>query len=167
MEKVRGMRFDERPNYTWLRGLFINLMVKRNFAFDYQYDWVVAREKRIHDILTGATDPKSVMIPVSKYMTEGVTGKQTSFMQPLPFFTSVSQAARFRALSRQNMALHQPEPEEGEEKAPNKPPQPQEMFLLTPKKVAASVYPVELEFESVQPAFVAAFTDTDAAPVSP
>jgi serine/threonine protein kinase len=160
MEKVRGMRFDERPNYTYLRGLFINLMVKKNLAFDYQYDWVLAREKRIRDILTGATDPRAVVIPVSKYMTEGVTGKQTNFMQPLPFFTCVFQAARFRALSQANELLNAKTEENEEEVAANPLPVTAGVFLLSPKSVKLPVFPVELEFEPVRPSFTPVVAET-------
>ncbi|KAK8893602.1 hypothetical protein M9Y10_022026 [Tritrichomonas musculus] len=51
MTRVRNLRFDERPPYTQLRSLFIGLMVKLNFAFDYQYDWVVNRIQRLNTAL--------------------------------------------------------------------------------------------------------------------
>jgi serine/threonine protein kinase len=159
MEKVRGMRFDEHPNYTQLRGMFINLMVKKNFAFDYQYDWVLAREKRIRDILTGVTEPTSVVIPVSRYMTEGVSGNAVNFMQPLPFFTSIFQAARFRALSQQNERALASADETEEPPTKPAPPAARDLFLLSPKKIALPKFPVELEFESVTPAFVSNVTE--------
>lgn len=53
MTRVRNLRFDERPAYTQLRGLFINLMVKLNFAFDFQYDWVVNRIRRLNLAIQG------------------------------------------------------------------------------------------------------------------
>ncbi|XP_023216140.1 casein kinase I-like [Centruroides sculpturatus] len=35
----RGLRFDETPNYTYLRQLFINLFRSLNLQYDYVFDW--------------------------------------------------------------------------------------------------------------------------------
>jgi serine/threonine protein kinase len=113
MENVRSLKFDGRPQYTLLRGLFVQAMIKQNIAFDYRYDWVIAREQRLDAALRGATEPGKTLIPVSA--NEIVTGtksnaKAANCMQPLPFFTSVHQAASFMGRSRV--------PEEDEEVRP-------------------------------------------------
>ncbi|XP_023216139.1 casein kinase I-like [Centruroides sculpturatus] len=41
----RGLRFDEKPNYTYLRQLFSKLFRTLNYQFDYVFDWDKDEEK--------------------------------------------------------------------------------------------------------------------------
>ena len=66
MTRVRNLRFDERPPYTQLRGLFIGLMVKLNYAFDYQYDWVVNRIHRLNTAIQNQNLGKNGLSPADK-----------------------------------------------------------------------------------------------------
>ena len=34
----RALRFEEKPDYSFIRGLFRDLFIKQNFQFDYMYD---------------------------------------------------------------------------------------------------------------------------------
>jgi len=34
-----GLRFDEKPDYTYLRSLFRQLFKREGFAYDYVFDW--------------------------------------------------------------------------------------------------------------------------------
>ena len=34
------MRFEEKPDYDYLKNLFKNLMTKLSFEYDNQFDWV-------------------------------------------------------------------------------------------------------------------------------
>ena len=34
------MKFEERPDYNYMRKIFKDLMYKNHYDFDYQYDWV-------------------------------------------------------------------------------------------------------------------------------
>lgn len=45
---VRGLKFEDRPDYNYLRSLFKNLFKRLHFEFDYQYDWLLrkAQEKK-------------------------------------------------------------------------------------------------------------------------
>lgn len=36
----RNLKFEERPDYSYLRQQFANVMQKQGFTYDYQYDWV-------------------------------------------------------------------------------------------------------------------------------
>jgi serine/threonine protein kinase len=139
MEKVRGMRFDERPNYTYLRGLFINLMVKKNFSFDYQYDWVVSRRDRLDAALRGTQDPTKVIIPTTQDELVGAErfkAGRSAFSEPLPFFAILNDVQMFVAMSKwKPRDAHEPEPEpEAEAKPPAiQFPKEQQMFLLDPR----------------------------------
>ena len=38
----RSLRFDDRPDYAYLRKLFRELFVREGFVYDYVFDWNVA-----------------------------------------------------------------------------------------------------------------------------
>ena len=43
----KNIRFDEKPDYVYLKNLFKDLFQKSNFEFDYLYDWnILAQEKK-------------------------------------------------------------------------------------------------------------------------
>ena len=161
MSKVRNLRFDERPAYTQLRGLFITMMVKNNYAFDYQYDWVINRTHRLDAALrnAGNAEAANTIIPIANNELIGakkihLSGQQNSFWQPLPFFSMMNEAARFVGLSKQAAKLANKGKEPHSENDENKPmkvqlPKPQKMFLLNPKETNIPKMPIEnLEFES-------------------
>lgn len=35
----RSLRFDDRPDYQYLRQLFRNLFHRQAFSYDYMFDW--------------------------------------------------------------------------------------------------------------------------------
>jgi hypothetical protein len=37
---TRGLGFDEKPDYEYLRGLFRDLAVRKNIQYDGKFDWV-------------------------------------------------------------------------------------------------------------------------------
>ena len=39
VDYCRQLKFDEEPNYEYLKGLLIEIMNNNNFGFDYVYDW--------------------------------------------------------------------------------------------------------------------------------
>jgi len=38
---VRSLRFDEKPDYSYLRRIFRNLFFRQGYAADYRFDWTV------------------------------------------------------------------------------------------------------------------------------
>lgn len=46
LNQTRNLRFDERPNYSAMRGMFKELFQRNGYKYDYQYDWVVLAEKK-------------------------------------------------------------------------------------------------------------------------
>lgn len=42
---VKNLKFDEKPNYDMLRGLFKQMMKNANIEYDYIYDWTKDSEK--------------------------------------------------------------------------------------------------------------------------
>jgi serine/threonine protein kinase len=39
MDYVRSLKFEQTPDYTYLKNLFKNLMYKHRYDYDYQFDW--------------------------------------------------------------------------------------------------------------------------------
>ncbi len=39
----RGLKFEEKPDYTYLRKLFKDLMARNGLEWDYQYDWIIKK----------------------------------------------------------------------------------------------------------------------------
>jgi len=47
LDYTRSLRFEESPNYAYLRRLFRDLFEREQFQYDYEFDWVVRlRNKR-------------------------------------------------------------------------------------------------------------------------
>lgn len=40
---VRSLRFDDKPDYTYLRKLFRDLFVREGFQYDCEFDWSVRK----------------------------------------------------------------------------------------------------------------------------
>ncbi|KAI9625028.1 hypothetical protein KEM48_008602 [Puccinia striiformis f. sp. tritici PST-130] len=38
----RSLRFDDKPDYPYLRKLFRDLFVREGFSYDYVFDWTIA-----------------------------------------------------------------------------------------------------------------------------
>ena len=38
---ARGLKFEDRPDYTWLRRMLKELFVRELHDFDYIYDWTL------------------------------------------------------------------------------------------------------------------------------
>lgn len=40
---VRSLRFDDKPDYSYLRKLFRDLFVREGFVWDYVFDWTILK----------------------------------------------------------------------------------------------------------------------------
>ncbi|KNE68922.1 CK1/CK1/CK1-D protein kinase [Allomyces macrogynus ATCC 38327] len=41
----RSLRFDERPDYSYLRRLFRELFIREGLSYDYRFDWTIKQEE--------------------------------------------------------------------------------------------------------------------------
>ena len=49
----RSLRFEDRPDYSHLRKMFKELLVKEGYEYDYAFDWVIMNEKLVNqNVLT-------------------------------------------------------------------------------------------------------------------
>ena len=44
----RSLRFEDRPDYSHLRKMFKELLVKDGYEYDYAFDWVIMNDKLIN-----------------------------------------------------------------------------------------------------------------------
>lgn len=51
----RGLRFEEAPDYMYLRQLFRILFRTLNHQYDYTFDWTMLKQKAAAAAATGAT----------------------------------------------------------------------------------------------------------------
>ncbi|KAK4243484.1 casein kinase [Corynascus novoguineensis] len=57
---TRSLRFDENPDYTYLRRIFRNLFIREGFQYDYVFDWTVYKcQKNADYIQQAATNTAS------------------------------------------------------------------------------------------------------------
>lgn len=42
---TRSLRFEDRPDYSHLRKMFKELLVKEGYEYDYAFDWIILNEK--------------------------------------------------------------------------------------------------------------------------
>ena len=45
LNEVKNLRFDEKPDYDKFKKMFKNLFFQNAYKFDYEYDWVSAKNK--------------------------------------------------------------------------------------------------------------------------
>ena len=59
----RSLRFEDRPDYSHLRKMFKELLVKEGFEYDYAFDWVIMNDKLINQnvlaLVDNGEDPES------------------------------------------------------------------------------------------------------------
>jgi len=63
MHYTRSLRFEDRPDYGYLKKMFKELMTKQNLDYDYMYDWINMDEPRKMVSRIGAIpDQKSIFL---------------------------------------------------------------------------------------------------------
>lgn len=76
----RSLRFDDKPDYSYLRKLFRDLFVREGFQYDYVFDWSVQQRsdeatKEAAALANGAGKP-------SAGATTGQTSTRRKVLQP-------------------------------------------------------------------------------------
>jgi len=68
----RALRFDDKPDYAYLRRLFRDLFFRQGYAADYRFDWSVLNYK--HDKIKNSKKSRSKNAQASKQATTQPTG---------------------------------------------------------------------------------------------
>lgn len=74
----RSLRFDDRPDYSYLRKLFRDLFVREGYQYDYVYDWSIQPRERVEHPSAGLPPPGP-----NQQEAQGQNAKQGT-MQQLP-----------------------------------------------------------------------------------
>jgi hypothetical protein len=43
----RKLKFEEKPDYAYLRKLFKDLFFRMGYEYDYIYDWIIRKNEKI------------------------------------------------------------------------------------------------------------------------
>ncbi len=46
MQYVKGLNFDEKPDYLYLKSLIRNAFDKKSYTLDYVYDWMINKDNQ-------------------------------------------------------------------------------------------------------------------------
>jgi casein kinase I family protein HRR25 len=52
---TRSLRFDDKPDYSYLRKIFRDLFVRESFQYDYVFDWTVYKYQKNAAMIVDAT----------------------------------------------------------------------------------------------------------------
>jgi len=76
----RNLRFEDKPDYVYLRNLLKDLFIKSGYELDYQFDWnIIANEKKkIDETKGGVAKPKEKGKEEEKMIIE-----KTSLSKPI------------------------------------------------------------------------------------
>ncbi|KAF3393482.1 Casein kinase I [Talaromyces pinophilus] len=55
---TRSLRFDDKPDYSYLRKIFRDLFVRESFQYDYVFDWTVYKYQKNAAMIVDANNPK-------------------------------------------------------------------------------------------------------------
>lgn len=54
---TRSLRFDDKPDYSYLRKIFRDLFVREGFQYDYVFDWTVYKYQKNAQAMAEASKP--------------------------------------------------------------------------------------------------------------
>src|SRR5687767_6945900 len=76
---TRSLRFDDKPDYSYLRKIFRDLFVREGFQYDYVFDWTVYKyQKNAQAIQQAAGNPTNqATAGESKDATQATARKDT------------------------------------------------------------------------------------------
>ncbi|EAW23925.1 casein kinase 1 family protein [Aspergillus novofumigatus IBT 16806] len=55
---TRSLRFDDKPDYSYLRKIFRDLFVRESYQYDYVFDWTVYKYQKNAAMIADATNNK-------------------------------------------------------------------------------------------------------------
>ena len=62
MGYCRDLKFEEKPDYNYLRRMFKDLFNRMGYEFDYNYEWTVL-EKKVRKKVVRKPMPESSSLP--------------------------------------------------------------------------------------------------------
>jgi casein kinase I homolog HRR25 len=97
---TRSLRFDDKPDYSYLRKIFRDLFVRESFQYDYVFDWTVYKyQKNAQAIAQAAGNQGNAQEEEDKPGRRGGTNAATAGGNPTPQHAST--ASKPGAISNQ------------------------------------------------------------------
>ncbi|XP_055293603.1 casein kinase I-like [Moschus berezovskii] len=62
----RGLRFEEAPDYTYLRQLFRTLFRTLNYQYDYAFDWIILKQRAAQQTASSSGQGQQAQTPTPK-----------------------------------------------------------------------------------------------------
>ncbi|CAO3587319.1 unnamed protein product [Absidia cylindrospora] len=107
---VRSLRFDDKPDYSYLRKLFRDLFVREGFQYDYVFDWTIRKmhEKKMAEASpTAPLDPPLYASPAAPYDGVALPSQQRrAMMGALPASGATSGHHRAQQVQPQQPQHH-------------------------------------------------------------
>jgi casein kinase I family protein HRR25 len=72
---TRSLRFDDKPDYSYLRKIFRDLFVREGFQYDYVFDWTVYKYQKNAQAIAAQANAQQ---GDDKPRTDAATGQQTA-----------------------------------------------------------------------------------------
>jgi casein kinase I homolog HRR25 len=87
---IRNLRFDEKPDYSYLKRIFSDLFLRMGFQKDYSFDWTIRKFQKLAQKKAQAVvepiDPQSAIsassVPTSSKKTSVSEGATSNIPQP-------------------------------------------------------------------------------------
>ncbi|KAL5702326.1 non-specific serine/threonine protein kinase [Ranunculus cassubicifolius] len=123
----RSLRFDDKPDYSYLKRLFRDLFIREGYQFDYVFDWTILKYPQI-----GGSSSRS-------RMPSGRVGAATGSPAERPERTSVGLGQDIRdrfsgaveAFARRNTSTSGPQGDHSKHKSPEEGPSSKEVVSET------------------------------------
>lgn len=80
---TRSLRFDDKPDYSYLRKIFRDLFVREGFQYDYVFDWTVYKYQKNSEAIKRAQQEDDPNAFSKAKATQG-TPQATTLAQPNP-----------------------------------------------------------------------------------
>lgn len=75
---TRSLRFDDKPDYSYLRKIFRDLFVREGFQYDYVFDWTVYKYQKNAAAIAGVNGQLQAPADDTDDKGRGTTQKATA-----------------------------------------------------------------------------------------
>ncbi|OMJ22067.1 Casein kinase I-like protein [Smittium culicis] len=66
---TRSLRFDDKPDYTYLKRLFRDLFVRTGLKYDYIFDWSTFKREKSVNAVQSTSNPNNEEVPIAENNT--------------------------------------------------------------------------------------------------
>lgn len=63
---TRSLRFDDKPDYSYLRKLFRDLFVREGFQYDYVFDWTIFKHANAAKTMAQVEEDRARQVPTAQ-----------------------------------------------------------------------------------------------------